>query len=459
MTAFLSHTESDRRAMLEVIGARSIDELFGVIPDELRAGSLGLPARRTEQEVRRDMEDLASQNRPYGSKSFLGAGCYNHYVPSSVGAIVGRTEFSTAYTPYQAEVSQGTLQHIFEFQTMITALTGLDVANASMYDAFTALAEAAFLALRSNARDRIVISEGVHPEARGVVRTYAAGPGFPVAVASLDPDHGRTRIRAADLEAAGALLVQQPNVFGVIEDLTPLAQAAHEVGCLLVVSQNPLTLGLLESPGALGADVAVGDVQVFGGRLNFGGPSAGYLACRKELVRQLPGRLVGQTVDLDGRLCYTLTLQAREQHIRRARATSNICSNQALNALAATVYLALLGPHGLHDVGAVCVRRAHHLQRCLCALPGMELVFDGPFFHEFALRLPGDAGEFAERMRELGVDPGVPLGRFESERPEGAPPAFLPRDTLLVAVTESNMPEDLECYLDCARRVLAGRTP
>ncbi|MCJ7795184.1 MAG: aminomethyl-transferring glycine dehydrogenase subunit GcvPA [Thermoleophilia bacterium] len=431
---YLPHTDADRRTMLVAVGVDSIGDLFSPIPAELRSCTLDLAPGLSEPEVAGRMQDFAAHNQVCRSATFLGAGCYHHYVPAAVRALVGRSEFATAYTPYQAEVSQGTLQHIFEFQTVICALTGLDVANAGMYDGPSALAEAAFLALRHTHRERVLCSAGVHPEGRHVLATYATGPGFPLGFLALDST-GRTRLPlSAVLDGVGAVLLQQPNFFGVVEDIAPFAEAAHAAGALLVVSQNPMTLGVLASPGALGADVAVGDLQVFGGDMNFGGPSAGYMACRTEYLRQLPGRLVGQTTDTDGRVCYALTLQAREQHIRRAKATSNICSNQALCALAGTIHLALLGPDGLRALGEVCVRRAHYLAEGLTGLPGAAPMYGGPFFHEFALRLSMPAADFRAAMRARDVDPGVDLGRFD--------PAL--DDCLLVAVTEMNTPADLE---------------
>jgi glycine dehydrogenase subunit 1 len=341
-------------------------------------------------------------------------------------------------------VSQGTLQAIFEFQSSICELTGLDAANASMYDGPSAAAEAAFMALRETKREQIVCSAGVHPEILQVVKTYASGPSIAVEVLGLEVETGRTADPLASLSReTGVLLVQQPNFFGMVEDTAALAAAAHSVGALLVVIQNPVTLALLQAPGELGADIVVGDVQPFGNTMSFGGPSAGYLACRQPHLRQLPGRLVGQTVDADGRTCYTLTLQAREQHIRRSKATSNICSNEALNALAATIYLALLGPEGLTELASICLERAHYLQAGLSTVPGIDPVFTGPFFHEFALRITGGASAFASSMRRHGIDPGVPLGRFS---PEWA-------DLLLVAVTELNSRTDLDAYIESARAV------
>lgn len=444
--SYLTHTDADRATMLEAIGVTSVEDLFAAIPRELRTAVLDLPSGLPESQVAMQLSTLADRNRIWGARGFLGAGSYNLYVPAAVRALVGRSEFATSYTPYQAEVSQGTLQHIFEFQTTISELTGLPVANASMYDAASALAEGAFLAARHTSRERIVMSAGVHPEAREVVRTYASGPELPVEELPLDPASGRTAVPAeSSLRGAAALLIQQPNFFGVIEDLEPLAAAAHAAGALLVVSQNLLTAGVLAPPGEVGADVAVGDVQPFGTPPNFGGPSAGFMACGTAFLRQLPGRLVGETLDADGRRCYALTMQAREQHIRRAKATSNICSNQALVALAATIHLALLGPRGLYDLGSTCVARAHHLQRRLVGLPGVEPAFTGPFFNEFAIRLPIEAAVFAEALRTRGVDPGVPLGRFDESLSHA----------LLVAVTDVNTPSDLDAYTEAAADLLA----
>jgi glycine dehydrogenase subunit 1 len=478
-----SHTEDDRRHMLDVVGVSTVEELFAPIPLSLRRVGLQLPPGLAEPEVRARMEALAGADRPMGPASFLGAGCYRHFVPAAVRALTARSEFATAYTPYQAEVSQGTLQHIFEFQTCICELTGLDVANASLYDGPSALAEAAFMALRLTRREEILVSAGVHPEAAQVVGTYAAGPGLTLHQSPLDPRSGATDIhsglfqparpatpRALPTNSIGAVLVQQPNCLGVIEDLEALAEAAHALGALLVVAVNPATLGILEAPGRTGADIAAGDVQVFGCAPSFGGPSAGFLACRKTHVRQIPGRLVGQTIDEDGRTCYTLTLQAREQHIRRAKATSNICSNQALSALAATIHLALLGPEGLRQLGLICLERAHYLHAGLCALAGVKSLVEGPFFHEFALELPCSASGFVTAMRDRGVDPGVPFSRLLrgldlSARPSGGSTGpFLagggPLDAaaaekvLLVAVTELNTPEELDRYLAGAGEVL-----
>jgi glycine dehydrogenase subunit 1 len=480
------HSDEDRRRMLENVGVSTIDDLFTPIPEVLRRGELDLPGGSTEQDARARGEALAAQDRLPGPDSFLGGGCYRHFVPAAVRSLVSRSEFATAYTPYQPEISQGTLEHTFEFQTCMCELTGLDVANASLYDGATALAEGAFMALRLTGREQMAVSEGVHPMARRVVDTYASGPALACRRLPLDLHHGTTAIGPDRpiSPVCGAILAQQPNYLGVVEDLEALAAAAHAAGALLVVAVDPGTLGVLEAPGVLGADIVVGDVQVFGNPASFGGPSAGFLACRTAHVRQIPGRLVGQTVDEDGRRCYTLTLQAREQHIRRAKATSNICSNQALSALAATIHLALLGPRGLRERGEICLQRAHHLHRLLCAIDGVSPLVEGPFFNEFALRLPCDAGEFVRAMRTHGIDAGVPLNRLVPVTSAGdagpgqdgpatgdagggvrLPPGVGPIErTLLVAVTELNPPEALARYVAAAELGLAtsgaeGATP
>ncbi len=451
------HTDDDRRHMLEAIGVGEVDDLFSPIPPSLRTGRLGLSTGLSEPETRRRVEQLADTNRPLGPRSFLGAGCYDHYIPAPVRAITSRSEFATAYTPYQPEVSQGTLQHIFEFQTCVCELTGLGAANASLYDGPSALAEAAFMALRLTKRESIAVSGATHPEAVQVVETYAAGPGLDVLRLPVDPETGRTRLPLNLTPEVGAVLVQQPNCLGAIEDLAPIAQAAHQAGALLVVSVNLGTLGVLEAPGVLGADIVVGDAQVLGNAPSYGGPSVGFLACTAAHLRQLPGRIVGQTTDSEARRCYVLTLQAREQHIRRAKATSNICSNQALSALATTVHLALLGPQGLRERGELCLQRAHYLQRGLCLLPGVDLAVTAPFFSEFALALPCPARDFRAAMRRRAIDPGVPLIRLG---PGAEAIVSTPAENvLLVSVTEVNTPEAIADYTEAAREVLSSAVP
>jgi glycine dehydrogenase subunit 1 len=463
--AYTVHTDADRRALLEVVGLPDVDALFAAIPPQLRIRGLDLPPGLCEAEARARVEQLASLDRPAGPASFLGAGYYRHFVPAAVRALTSRGEFATAYTPYQAEVSQGTLQHIFEFQTCVCELCGLEVANASLYDGPSALAEAAFMAMRLSHHEKIIVSAGVHPQAAQVVATYASGPGITVERLALDDESGRTTIgEAGAVTGAAALLVQQPNCLGVIEDLEALAESAHEAGALLVVSVNPGVLGVLEAPGVLGADIVVGDAQVFGCAPSFGGPSAGFLACKEAYLRQMPGRLVGQTLDADGKVCYALTLQAREQHIRRAKATSNICSNQALSALAATIHLALLGPRGLRERGEICLARAHYLHRALCSLPGVRPYVSAPFFHEFAIALPLPAADFVAAMRAKGIDPGVPLTTMErgalTVMPAAGNGAPAPTgNVLVVAVTEVNPPGTVDRYVETAAGIVDSALP
>jgi glycine dehydrogenase subunit 1 len=364
MTDYVPHTGEDVREMLAAIGVASVDDLFTDIPAALRLQRpLDLPAGCAESELAAALQGLAGEDRPASSLvSFLGAGVYDHYVPAVVDAVVGRSEFLTAYTPYQPERSQGVLQSIFEFQTAICELTGLQVSNASLYDGGTAVVEAAFLAHAQTGRRRVVVSRGVHPEYRQVLATETAGcapAGCGPAPAEVDCVAGVTSIealRAAVDDQTAAVILQQPSFFGGLEDMAAAAGFAHEAGALFVAVVDPLSLGLLQPPGAYGADVAVGDGQPLGQRMNFGGPHFGFMAARQELVRRMPGRIVGQTVDVEGKRGFVLTFQTREQHIRREKATSNICSNQALNALAALVYLGWLGKQGLPELALLCAR-------------------------------------------------------------------------------------------------------
>ncbi len=429
-------TERDRTAMLAEIGVDTIDDLFADIPPELRfSGTLDIPPGLGEAALVRELGDLASRNAHSAQElQFLGGGTYDHYVPACVDWITSRSGFQTSYTPYQPEVSQGTLTAIFEFQTAICELTGLDVANASVYDAATAAAEAVLLACAHTGRRRAVVSGTVDPETRAVVRTYAAGQD--IEVVELPQAGGATSLddAATALEDAAVLLVQQPNFFGLIEDLPAQVEAAHAAGALAVASVDPVSLGLLAAPGELGVDVAVGNGQALGNAPNYGGPTFGFMACKSELVRRLPGRIVGETADAEGRRGFVLTLQTREQHIRREKATSNICTNQALNALAGVVYLSWLGPRGAGELARQCLSRAEYAKSRLLAIPGVEPAFEGPTFKEFALRVPADGGEVIRACRERGVHPGHCLGRDDPAQ----------RDVLLVAVTEKRTREDCD---------------
>jgi glycine dehydrogenase subunit 1 len=431
------HTDADRAAMLAAVGVSSVDELFADIPPGVRATRFEVPPPLTEQEVRAELTRLAERNRP-AAVSFLGAGAYRRLIPAVVDEVVGRAEFATAYTPYQPEVSQGTLQAIYEFQTMICELTGMEVASASHYDGATATAEAALMACRLTGRHRVAVSRAVHPQVRRVLATYCSGPGVEVIEVPADLAEGGSGL--TDVEAAGRLMaedvaclvVQQPNVFGGIEPMPALADAAHAASGLFVTHVDPVSLAVLEAPGRDGADIVTAEGQPLGIPLSFGGPYVGLMAARMEAVRQLPGRLVGATRDAEGRRGYVLTLQAREQHIRRERAASNICTNQALCALAATAYLAAVGPEGLREVAERSATLTRHLVATLERSGLATRRFAAPYFSEVALHLPD-----AARRHAALVDEGILAGLvLEAEYPE------LP-DTLLLAATELTTDDDV----------------
>ena len=437
--AYLPHSDADRRAMLARIGAGSATDLFDVIPASLRSPQLELSAPLSEQELVEDVTALAQRNRSMSAfDNFLGAGVYQRYVPAIVRATVARPEFYTAYTPYQAEASQGTLQTIFEFQSMICALTGLDVANASLYDSATACAEAMILAVQATGRTRFAVSESLHPETLAVLRTFAQGRRVQLDLVGM-------RDGCIDIEALrtllgpdhGGVLVAQPSFHGTLESLQEVADAAHAVGALAVCSADPLALAALLPPGEAGFDVCVGDMQPLGIAASYGGPHCGYMAVRQALLRRMPGRLVGVTRDAAGRRAYTLTLQTREQHIRREHATSNICTNHALVALAATVQMAYLGAGGMRRLVEVSAQRAHHLADRLCALDGFSLAHERPFLHEFVLRTPGDARAFAGPLRDLGIIAGFPLDGEHA-------------DCILVCCTELTSPAAIDRYVEAA---------
>lgn len=415
---FIPHTEEDRRQMLDALGIEHTDRLFEEIPTEVRLNrELQVPGGITEMELSRHLAALAGANTGVDETiCFLGAGAYDHYVPSAVKHILSRSEFYTAYTPYQPEISQGVLQSIFEYQSMICLLTGMDAANASMYDGAGALAEAALMACAATRRNRVVVAKTVHPEYREVVSTYLYGPGIeisevPYREGLTNPEDAATLL---DKNTA-ALLVQYPNFFGSIEDLSALAEAAHGVGALLVVCADPIALGLLKSPGQCGADIVVGEGQPLGIPLSYGGPYLGFLACREKFLRKMPGRIAGQTVDVDGRRAYVLTLQAREQHIRRDKATSNICSNQALCALAATVYLSLVGRQGLRQVAELCLQKTAYARNLLSQLPGCQLPWQSPVFKEFVLQTKAAPEAVNRELLKHNILGGLDLGRYYPE--------------------------------------------
>jgi len=437
---YIQNAPDDAAAMLKAIGAPSVQDLFSAIPKDVRLGrALNLPAGMTEQELLSHMAGLASRNRtPDTHVSFLGGGAYSHFVPALVEQVAGRGEWVTSYTPYQAEASQGTLQSIFEYQTLICELTGLDVANASHYDGSTAMAESVAMALDHSDRNRILVSAAVNPQYREVLRTMFKQIGVEFVELATFEGATSTSGLAEFAKTAAAVVVQSPNYFGVVEDLAELARAAHEGGAKAVASVNPVSLGLLEPPGACGMDIAVGDAQPFGIETSFGGPWCGFIAAKMELIRQMPGRLVGQTVDGKGRRGFCLTLQAREQHIRREKASSNICTNQALMALRATITMSALGREGLRRMATLCVQRAHELHDAVTSLPGVSRPHKAPFFNEFAIQTPVDPDLLNERLLARGFIGGVDLQKSYHD---------LPRGTLLCA-TERISKADIARFRD-----------
>ncbi len=437
MSRYTSTTDADRVAMLEVIGAGSVDELFADIPPALLLRRpLALAPGRSEQEVYTYLRELAAANVSCENEtSFLGAGMYDHYVPALIDSILSRSEFLTPYTPYQPEVSQGGLQAMFEYQTMISELTGLPVSNASVYDGPSAVAAAAYMAHLKNGRSRVVVSRGVHPHAREALGTTSAG--WRATVVEVPLSEGVTSVDAVGTmvdSSTCAVILQQPNFLGAVEDIGALAAAVEHAGATLIVSCDPLTLGILEPPGALGVDICVGEGQSLGNPLAFGGPSFGFFAASEEYLRQMPGRIAGETRDLDGRRGFVLTLQTREQHIRREKATSNICTSQALNALGATIYLSWLGARGIVEIAELMLQRTAYARDRLEAIDGVELVHDQPAVREFAIRLDAPAARVVKHCTRAGLMPGHLLA---SHYPEYA-------DCLLVAITEQRTRVDID---------------
>jgi glycine dehydrogenase subunit 1 len=438
---YLPLTDEDRSEMLQTVGASSIEDLFRDVPAEVRfRGEMNVSPALSEPALLKYMRGLAGKNADFDRYAcFLGAGIYDHHLPVTVHHLASRSEFYTAYTPYQPEISQGELQAIFEFQSYICELTGMAVANASMYDGATALAEAGALACAATGRRRVVVSRGVHPEARQILLAAARGRGLEVVEAACDGGvTSAAALAAAVTSDTAAILVQSPNFFGCIEDLAAVEPLIHGVGGLLVVSANPLTLGLLEAPGRLGADIVVGDAQPFGIPAALGGPTCGYFSVADKWMRRMPGRIVGQTVDRDGKRGFVLTLQAREQHIRREKATSNICSNQALLALCASIYLSTLGKQGIAEVAQLNVRKAHYAAEMLSALPGVSLANPAPFFNEFVLKLPAtaDITQINAKLLDQGIIGGYDLGHDYPEL----------TNHLLVAVTEQRTREEIDFF-------------
>jgi glycine dehydrogenase subunit 1 len=449
---YIPHTEADREAMLRTIGVEHLEDLFQDVPARHRYPGLNLPPALTEMEVWSELQDLAWANDTVREMtSFLGAGAYHHYIPAAVDAILRRGEFYTAYTPYQPEISQGTLQAIFEYQSLIAGLTGMDVCNASHYDGATAVAEAVNMAYHHfrEKRPQVLLSPALHPHYRQTVRTYTRG-----SQVTLVGDQGEIPLEDGPqallpyLDAqTGLVVVQYPDFFGRVYDYTALAEAVHQAGALLAIAVNPMALGLFKAPGEFGADIVTGEGQPLGIPLSFGGPYLGLFATRKEYVRKMAGRLVGETVDSRGQRAYVLTLTAREQHIRRERATSNICTNQGLLALAATVYLSLLGRNGLRQVADLNYQKAHYAARQISALPGYRLWSTVPFFNEFTVSCPRPAAEIVNYLLdEYNILAGYDLG-------QGIPSM---QKNLLIAVTEMNTREDIDALVEALAEVPHG---
>ncbi|HTU26362.1 MAG TPA: aminomethyl-transferring glycine dehydrogenase subunit GcvPA [Pirellulales bacterium] len=448
---YIANTLEDQRAMLEAIGIGSVDELFSAIPSELRLNRpLAIGPALTELELTQRMSMLAGRNRSAGDKvCFLGGGSYDHFIPAVVDTIGSRGEFYTSYTPYQPEASQGNLQVFFEYQTLITELTGMDVSNASLYDGASAAAEAVLMSVHATGRRRIVAVGSVHPEYRQVLATYMEDLDLElVTVPAPEGTVSPTELEAAVDAETACVLIQQPNFFGCLEAVEKIGEIAHAAGALFVVAADPISLGLLKRPGDYGADIVVAEGQSLGSPMAFGGPYLGILACREQFVRRMPGRIAGETVDRRGKRCWVLTLQTREQHIRREKATSNICTNQGLFALRATVYLSAVGPAGLREVAELCLQKSHYAARGLAERGGWPLRFDRPFFKEFVVKTKGGVvDDLVQKGVDAGYFIGVPLGRWYPEL----------ADSLLVTVTEKRTRAEIDGLAELAGRLAAKK--
>ncbi len=444
-TTFCSASEKEQKAMLEAVGAKSFDDLFVDIPAASQTGSFNIPAGLSEMEALQDIRNLAAKN---SSRliNFCGGGFYDHFIPAAVDTLASRGEFYTAYTPYQPEASQGTLQAIYEYQTAIARLTDMEVANASMYDGGTALFEGLTMALRLTGRNRVLIDEGVSPIYRTMLRCYTRNLSIeyeeiPMALGIADRIAFKKKLDAN----VGAVLLQNPNFFGCLDDLADLVEAAHQVGAVAVLSVYPLSLGLVKTPGAMGADIVTGEGQSLGLPLSFGGPYLGFMATRKQHVRKMPGRIAGVARDAQGRRGFVLTLQAREQHIRREKAMSNICTNEALCALRALIYLSLMGKQGLVEAAQLCAARAAYAWKKLGRIAGVRPTFSHSFFNEFALTLPKDAAQVISTLIDQGIAAGFPVGRYY--------PGM--ENVLLLAFTEKRTKEEIDILAEKLEKALA----
>jgi glycine dehydrogenase subunit 1 len=445
---YTPNTEADIKLMLEEIGIRSVNDLLLDIPKELLCKSIKIPDGISEMELKRSLKSLSDKNASLNKyTSFLGAGAYEHFIPGVVDHLSGRGEFYTCYTPYQPEVSQGTLQAMYEFQSMMCELLAMDVTNASMYDGASALAEAAILALKYKRNEKVLVSRTLHPEYREVLSTYLQGSN--IKLVEIEMQNGITSI--PDLESkidrnTACVLIQTPNFFGCLEDYEELVELTHENEALFIACVNPMALGIIKPPGEYNADIAVGDVQVLGNYVSYGGPHAGFFATRKELMRKMPGRIAGATTDSKGRRAYTLTLQAREQQIRRAKATSNICTNQQLLALRTCIYLSTLGKAGMIEVGELNVYKSHYAMTRLCELDMIEPLFDKPFFNEFAIKVSGgcEVKDINSRLFDAGIIGGLDISRFYPEI----------RNAMLLCVTETKSKGDIDKFVNAISGII-----
>jgi glycine dehydrogenase subunit 1 len=448
---FVPNTDRDRSEMLRAIGVDSLDQLLEVVPERVRHPRLELPQPLTEMELAAVMRSMAEENADALHYSyFLGAGSYQHYAPAAISQMLLRSELYTSYTPYQPEVSQGVLQATFEFQSMICSLTGMDVTNASMYDGATAVAEAALMSMAATGRCKVVVSGSLHPEYRAVLATYMQSRGCPMVTSAIRLEGGRIvedDLRRLIDDETACVIVQQPSFFGSVRDLTPLVELTHAAGALFILSSDPISLGMLKSPGQWGADIAVGEGQGLGSSMAFGGPYLGLLACRDKLVRQLPGRLVGATHDHQGRRGFVLTLQAREQHIRREKATSNICTSEALVAIGAAIYMSLMGPQGMRKVARLCFEKAHYAARQIATLDGYHVVDSGPFFNEFVVQCPASPEEINRQLLDVGIIGGYDLSRDYPEL----------NHCMLLCATETNSRTQIDALVGAFRDVAASR--
>jgi glycine dehydrogenase subunit 1 len=448
--SYILNTPIQQQEMLQRIGVPSIDALFEQIPPGARfKGDLDVPPALTEMELTQHLAGMLGKNiSAEDAVCFLGGGAYDHFIPAVVDTVAGRSEFYTAYTPYQAEASQGSLQAFFEFQTLICQLTGMDVANASLYEGGSAVAEAAIMAMAAtNRQGQVLVAESVHPQYRETLATYLKN--LDPSVGTIPTPGGVLRpdaLQAVLNDKTACVIVQQPNFFGCLEDLTPLIEATHKAGALFVLSVDPVSLGILKRPGEYGIDIVVAEGQGLGTPLQFGGPYLGILACREQFMRKMPGRLVGQTTDRHGNRCWTLTMQTREQHIRREKATSNICTNQGLLALRATVHLATLGPQGMKETAELCLHKAHYAAQQLTQLPGVKLRFAQPFFKEFTIEVPTKPGQLLQKLLAAGYHAGLDLGRWYPSM----------GNCISLAVTEKRTKAEIDGLLQAYRQALAG---